>query len=98
MKKYLILTCLALASTTAMAFQTPAQQSANTINAVIQSILSDKGLQLLSITKITVSTSGAKAQLVNQKGECLALPYVIKADALGAVSAEINKAAIAICD
>ena len=98
MKKYLILVCLALASTTAMAFQTPVQQSANTINAVIQSILSDKGLQLLSITKITVGTSGAKAQLVNQNGECLALPYVIKADALGAVSAEINKAAIAICD
>lgn len=98
MKKYLILTCLALVSTTAMAFQTPAQQSANAINAVVQSILTDKGLQLLSITKINVSTSGAKAQLVNQNGECLALPYVIKTDALGTVSAEINKSALAICD
>lgn len=81
-----------------MAFQTPAQQSANTIKAVVQSILSDNGLQLLSITKVTVSTSGAKAQLVNQSGECLAIPYVVEADAVGAVSVEVDTAALAICD
>lgn len=81
-----------------MAFQTPSQQSANAINPVVQSILNDKGLQLLSITKIDVSTSGPKAQLVNQDGKCLALPYVIKADSLGNISAEINKAALATCD
>ena len=90
--------CLALGSATAMAFQTPAQQSANIIKAVVQSILSENGFQLLSITKITVSPSGAKAQLVNQNGECLAIPYVVKADAVGTVSVEVDKAALAICD
>lgn len=98
MKKYLIVTCLALGSVSALAFQTPAQQSANTIKAVVQSILSDIGLQLLSITKVTVSTSSAKAQLVNQSGECLAIPYAVKADAVGTVSVEVDKAALAICD
>lgn len=89
---------LAFGSVSAMAFQTPAQQSVNTIKAVVQSILSDSGLQLLSLTKVTVSTSGAKAQLVNQRGECLALPYLVKADAGGTVSVELDKAALAVCD
>ena len=98
MKKYFIVICLGLGSASSMAFQTPAQRSANVIKAVVESILSDNGLQLLSITKVTVSTSGAKAQLVNQNGECLAIPYVVKADALGTVSVEVNKVALAICD
>lgn len=98
MKKYLLVTYFTLVSASAMAFQTPAQQSANVIKAVVGSILNDGGLQLHSIAKVTVSTSGAKAQLINQKGECLAIPYVIKADALGEISVEVNKAAMAICD
>ena len=98
MKKYLIAACLTLVSVSAMAFQTPVQQSANTIRAVIQSILSEKGFQLLSIKKVTVSNSDAKAELVNQNGECLAIPYLVKADALGSISVEVNKAALAICD
>lgn len=98
MKKYLLAICVVLGSLSAMAFQTPVQQSASTIKAVVQSILNDSGLQLHSITKVIVSASGAKAQLVNQSGECLAIPYVVKADALGAVSVEVDKAAIAICD
>jgi hypothetical protein len=98
MKKYLIVTYLALGSASAMAFETPAQQSANAIKAVVQSILSDSGLQLLSITKVTASTSGAKAQLVNQNGECLAIPYLVKADSLGRVSVEVNRVALALCD
>jgi hypothetical protein len=98
MKRYLGVTFLALGSVSAKAFQTPAQQSANAIKAVVQSISSDSGLQLLSITKVSVTGSDAKAQLVNQNGECLAIPYVIKADALGTASAEINKAALAVCD
>lgn len=98
MKKYLAIASLTLVSASGMAFQTPAQQSANTIKAVVQSILSDNGLQLLSITKVTVNTTSAKAQLVNQSGECLAIPYAVKADALGTVSVEVDKAALAICD
>lgn len=98
MKKYLIIACLSLGPISAMAIQTPAQQSANTIKAVVQSILSENGFQLLSIAKVTVSTSSAKAQLVSQSGECLAIPYVVKADALGTVSVEVDKAALAICD
>lgn len=98
MKKFLAVICLSLGSASAMAFQTPAQQSANTIKAIIQSILSDNRLEPLSIKKVIVSTSDAKAELVNQKGECLAIPYVVKADALGTISVEVNRAAVAICD
>lgn len=98
MKNFLIVTCFTLVSATVMAFQTPAQQSANTINAVVKSILSDSGLQLLSITTVTVSSSGAQAQLVDQNGQCLAIPYTVKADALGTIDVEVDKAALAICD
>lgn len=98
MKNYLVVTCLVLGTVSARAFQAPAQQSANTINAVVQSILSDRGLQLLSIVKVSVSTSGAKAQLVNQNGECLAIPYIVKSDAVGTISIEVDRAALAICD
>lgn len=98
MTKYLMAACLSMVSASAMAFQTPAHQSANTIKAVVESILNSEGFQLLTITKVTVSASGAKAQLVNQNGECLAIPYVIKADALGTISVEVDKAALAICD
>ncbi len=90
--------CFVVVSTSAMAFQTPVQQSANIVKAIVEAILKDNGLQLLSISKVTVSDSGAKAQLVDQSGECLAIPYLVNIDALGAITVEVNKAAIAICD
>ncbi len=99
MKNILIITAAIFVTGVANAsFQTPLQQSANTVKAVLSSILADQGLTLRSITKIQVSTDGAKAQLVDQKGECLAIPYVITYDAMGLPSATPDKAALAICN
>lgn len=101
MKKSLILlSAILIFGTTQFAygFQTPAQQSSNTITAVLSSILSDSGLALRSITKIQVSKDGAKAQLVDQAGECLAIPYEVSFDAMGFPTATPNKASLAICD
>lgn len=99
MKSFLMIaTYLTFASTSALAFQAPVQQSANIYKAVISLILSDNGLMFYSIEKIVVTSSYAKAQLVNQDGDCLAIPFEIKTDGLGTIKVEVDKAALAVCN
>lgn len=78
--------------------QLPAQQSANIIKFVIKSILDDQALRFYTISKITVSDSSAKAQLLKVDGECLAIPYAIKINYLGEITVQVDTAALAICD
>jgi hypothetical protein len=98
MKKLVLSVSIIVAASSAYALQTPAQQSGSIVKSVVRSILSDSGLALLSITKITVTNDRAKAQLTNQKGECLAIPYKVTADNQGFPSVEVDKVAFAICD
>lgn len=97
MKKYFALSIF-LGAISAQAIQSPAQQSAGVVNAVVASILADTGLQFQSISKITVRSGNAKAQLLDQNGDCIAIPYVVETSALGDIRVDVNEAARAICD
>ncbi len=82
----------------ANALQLPSQQSANVIKAVVDSVLTNNGLEFSSISKISISGDRAKVQLISSNNECLAIPYLIIANGQGAPSVKIDIAAIAICD
>lgn len=76
----------------------PIRLSAKVISAVTNKILSDRGFEFYSISKIKVRENSVKVQLTNEAGECLAVPYLITINSLGEPEAEVNTAALAICD
>jgi len=97
--KKLLVTCVLLGSFSAMAFQSPVQQSGSVFRAVLNSIQKDPKLELMSIRKITSDYVSAKAQLLDhESGNCLAIPYTVKANRMGEISVEVNTAAFAVCD
>lgn len=97
MKNLVAVICLLSISLSAFGFQTPLQQSAGAVNAVMNAVKKDTNLQLLSIRKISISNSNAKIELVDQKGVCTAIPFELTADAMGIVKAEVMTNALAEC-
>lgn len=95
-----LFTVLLSSTAFAQSFQLPAQQSAVVVRSVVNLILADEGLKFSKINKITVSDdfSSAKAELIDQEGNCVAIPYVIKMNQLGENEVKVNTLALAICN
>jgi hypothetical protein len=102
MKNFFIGTMIILSAGMAVAqgFQTPAQQSAGAIKAVLNAVLADKGLMLKSITKISHSNANrAKVEFTDNDGNCSALSYEISYSPLGiAMSAKLDTRVVVVCD
>ena len=47
---------------------------------------------------IQLNADRAKVQLIDQQNNCLAIPYVVKADKMGLPAVFIDRAALASCD
>lgn len=96
--KNLILSLFLFSTASSFAFQLPVQQSADIATQIIKHVLSNNSLAYRSITKINISNDFAKVELTDNKGECLAIPFVVSYSRVGELSVEVDKLALAICN
>jgi len=77
---------------------TPFQASADTGKAIITYLEASMKNKFLSIQEISISGRFAKVELVDNEGNCSAIPFIVKYSDAGETTVHVNAAAFAVCD